>query len=318
MREKRKNAMLTLRPVLMHLSLYLLAMIPLTSAAQTIPDTIANAAFAPVTILEDHPGCNRPGDTAFSIAIRADDLHFRLTGPTWDGFVDVNPMDAPASAANCSGLERRGTDIHAFDCTTTSSYPTGVGLPVSVQKKCFVTERKGTEVIRRETSCEVTEPARDLLDLIANENPQLDVQAEVTICQSLTSYRILDGHWATTITVSGETAVYDGQLILPGSLDCSATNQPFTPRVGVAYKPAQLPADLDQEIYWNYPTFARLWIDNLAVPLPGTEDAPVTLETSAAFFPTVNGQAICPNSRCEVTSRFRYPIGSHRWRACIQ
>ncbi|MEO9518249.1 MAG: hypothetical protein ABJH45_10610 [Paracoccaceae bacterium] len=298
-----------LRPALKHLFLYLFTVIPLTSAAQTISDTNINTAFAPVTVLEGHPACNQPGDTAFSVAMRTEDLHFRLTGPNWYGSVDVKPMETPDSTTNCSFPERRGADINKSNCTNTY-------IPVSEEKQCYILVRKGSKVVEREVHCEPNDSRRDLIDLAAAEDLRLGVEAEVTICQSVTSYRILEGRWSAAIAVDNKIAAYDGQLILPSSLDCYETDQPFTQRAGVTYSPGQTPADFDGKVDWNYPTFVRLWIDNLAVPLPGTEESPVALETAAAFFPTVNGKPICPSGNCAVANRYTFDVGSTGWSAC--
>lgn len=305
-----------LQLVLKHLSLCLFAIAPSFGAAQVIPDTTINAAFAPVSIVEDHPACQNAGDTAFRVAMRADGLHFRLGGPNWQGFIDVQPTETSVSSADCSSLERRGADVYEADCSRTASYPSGAGLPVKEQKHCYITERKGSERVRRPIPCEVDETKRNLNDLVSVEELQLNVEGEVTICQSLTSFHILEGQWSAVIAFGDETVTYDGQMILPGAANCRAIDPLGTPRVGISYSPAQAPAGLGARYYRQGPTFLRLWMDRVVVPLAGTEGAPVLLETGAVFFPTVDGQAFCPLDGCAIDNRESFDVGEIWWHAC--
>jgi len=114
------------------------------------------AQFIP---LDEYESCDGPGESAYHVKLQADNFNFTLGANDNSGrlfFVDGAPSFTQSGQFICSRIER-----------------------------------KGVEAIRVEIPCgdEPPRPQSPLNELKAN------FSAELTICQSLGSFQVLDNHW---------------------------------------------------------------------------------------------------------------------------
>lgn len=144
--------------------------------AQTQATDEINSYLVPVTIL-DHPQCNGTGQTAFSLAMQAEDLRFRLSAGGWTTLLDTG------GAIWFSADEVEG---------------------------CFITEGRGLDRVQREVHC--PEEARETAQAasLVTQTMQLDVSVNVTLCQSLMHYEVIDGQWTAGLTVGGAVTRHSG------------------------------------------------------------------------------------------------------------
>jgi len=171
----------------------------------------------PVTVLENHPNCNKPGQVAFSVEIDARDLDFKVSGEGWNGSVwQFNRFDAFTQTDTCIvgesdspsgfGLSRwdaRPEDVCALDATRRQvTYELSAQLEPPLQ--CYRRERRGLELSIYEVRCPEQAQAHADVEDSLNETVRaaeiaVSISASATVCRTLTGTGLLDSSWEVHI-----------------------------------------------------------------------------------------------------------------------
>lgn len=279
------------------------------AAANEIGPGQLNTGFATVAALESHPSCNGAGDRAIKMQFEMENLYFRLASSSWDRDLGVYPTDVSVDPDSCTITERRGGETMELQC---NRYTEDETRPV---QQCTVTERRGVERIELQVDCPDQDAGQDLFSSVTTHTPRLDISGTVTMCQSLASYRVVEGEWQADVTIDDQTVRSEGELLLPGSYACEGAVDDPRPRGGIAYFPEPTLLSGQPLGFQRHHSFYRFWIDHLPVQLPNTADAAVLLQSSALFFPTLeNEKHVCEDRGCSGWPNQR--PDSRSWRAC--
>lgn len=285
-----------------------------SAAANEIADGQINVGFGPATII-NHPSCQLRGDTALQISMKMENVFYRAGGESWEGAIDIWPKQ-PGSRARFGGEQLFDYGVDGIIQVVPKSRFTR-DEPAEL---CFREERRGVEVVRFEVPCSTPQGRRDLIQLIQDHAPRVDLSATATICQSLTSFRVVEGQWQAEVTIGDDTQTTMGTLLPQGGYQCGPLQDGEVARGGGTYLPAatySMPGAGGDELFLSQPSIFRLWIENIPIVWPGAEELTTKLDTAAAFFPFVEGLTPpCRDGECRAsTRRFRSP-GGWSWSAC--
>ena len=152
---------------------------PASTYADTISPDIPNAFFAPLTVVEDHPQCNGPGEVAFAVNFEAPRLAFRAT---------------ENDALNTAEI---GSD----------------GQVTVEEARCHIIQRSGTEKMLVQVDCadgQITQSPFISLDF---DNIDLSLAGRFLACQSPTQFAVFESNWVAMIRQDGETRAFQNDFL---------------------------------------------------------------------------------------------------------
>ena len=246
-----------------------------------------NGYFTPVTFV-DHPDCDGPGESAFSVTTVAEDLRFRLRAKGWENSFELGGREwfGPDAADTCYVTQGRGADRIRSE------------VPFSAQSVitpsiCEIEEIRGAEGrVRVQIPCGDRAVNAAQAAALEGQTMRLDLSVNVTACQSVMHFNIIDGNWAAELTVGDTVAQYDGVIgLMPGDAPV---------RFFSAEKPT---ADLASVLYGgegDSPSYFFIGLGGIPVDLPQTVGQPVFLTSHFIMFPTVDGMLACPTGDCDI------------------
>ncbi len=295
--------------------------------AQTDPESGTNAYLAPMTVLADHPQCQGAHARAFNLTMIAEDLRFRIGGDNWYGTVDLGGDQNRTSVADddrCSVTYRARygdyeTKVSCGDDAGTSPDQRPILL---APRQCFITERKGTEIMQLPVACDDGRPPIDLNEAMRGVSARLDITAQATMCQTLTSFRVVDGEWTATLQIDDQEYVTTQDILREHPGRCRYASDTVVPRAGMSISltgtssvswpeahrfsatfPRMMPA-----------TYYRMWADRIPFMIDGSDPVPAIAETVAYFYPVAEGQTWCPEGGCALADQIGF--FDEDWNAC--
>lgn len=275
---------------------------PNAGAAQTIEELIERhnprTYVAPMTILDDHPMCNGPGEVAFSVEIVGNDLDFKVEGDTWDGTVYQynDPHEGWVGDTCILGKTSFGLWPVPYEELCHSDYNGNQSSQRVIQgevPKCYITQRSGTEETQIEIPCDVYRFPSSLNALVEQADIQIDALVRADICQSLTGIAIIESSWIADLEFGGNGTRAEGVL---GSAVNEISEDMITPHVTLNYDRSLgylRPIGSDPRLDPNFPdplnsAYFYLTLKIETAPIPGTSEVPVTLIAEQRINPNVN------------------------------
>lgn len=189
-----------------------------------------NSRFsAPVTILQDHPRCNAPGEVAFATKIDAENMDLVISSNTWRKAIkQYNFHGDPDARQTCLA---KGRYLEMPDKARCADNPADEDVKVVDDRTCYRKERRGTELMRISVACGDDTPEPSINQRILDAEIRLDVVASAQLCQSLTGLALMQSHWTATFTAGGITETLKGTL---GADPQSGATGPTTFRTGLS------------------------------------------------------------------------------------
>lgn len=176
----------------------------------------------PATILEGHPRCSGPGQTAFSIDIEANDIEFGVSGDGWNGKAwQFNRFDALAQTDTC--IVGDNADAIGYRGSSWDEKPEDVCEDTRPREQvfqeeiapaiCYRTERRGVEVSSVPVECpndQYGDKSESLNALLRAANIEVNMSAKANVCQTLSGTGLLDSEWVVTIASEERTEEFAG------------------------------------------------------------------------------------------------------------
>lgn len=295
--------------------------------AQTDPETGVNAYLAPMTLLSDHPQCQGADARAFSLTMIAEDLRFRIGGENWYGTVDLGAdqnMTSIADDARCSVTQRAryGNYETKVSCRDDAGFRSEQSPILLAPRQCFITERKGTEIMQLPVACDDDRPPIDLNEAMRGVSTRLDITAKATMCQTLTSFRIVDGEWTATLQIDDQEYVTTQEVLQEHPGLCRDAPDIVVPRAGISISLAGTSSVSLSEAHLFGPTYSRMmpatyyrmWADRIPFMIGGSDPISAVAETVAYFYPMPEGQTWCPEGGCALADQIG--LFDEDWHAC--
>lgn len=235
-----------------------------SASAQAIDEQKVNGYFATVSVIENHPQCDGADETAFELLLNAPNLSFSLRGIDGDNTAYV-------------GDDNRWDDL---------------GRP-----RCYITERRGALAKRIEVPCPNSFTQEELQARLEHLSVGLDFSGALTICQSLTGKRSLEGDWNADLTVNGQLTTVDGAYVSSTEHFCRRSRELPDTKVSVTYADAGLIGREDGPFERASGAY-HLRITGLPVDVPEESGLSVDLSTDAAFYPVFENTIECPANGC--------------------
>ncbi|PXW70190.1 hypothetical protein C7964_10274 [Loktanella sp. PT4BL] len=248
---------------------------PVASDADTIASDIPNGLFAPLTIIEDHPQCNGPGQTAFKVEFETGEVSY--------------------------------TAQHVQSLREASISSDGVIL--EEEARCFVGHRSGTELRQVEVSCNGGELQRSPFDARNLSQTSISISGTFTACHSPFAFEIMDSSWRAQINEPKGPSEVTGTVFQNPVEGCENAVQVLEPRLYLRYvqtTSSGIPLGIERRFPYDdvdvvspaSPTFFRLIFNDIPVLLNDNNSAFATVDTQVFLFPTDQGVARCPAGLC--------------------
>ncbi len=257
--------------------------------AQTQATDEINSYLVPVTIL-DHPQCNGTGQTAFSLAMQAEDLRFRVSADTWTSSIDMGGghWAESDSVHSCFIFQERGEGRRQIEVPCDAQV---AALP----RMCTIEERRGTDRVQVQMPCPAAAAEAAEVDTPEAQILRLDLSLQVNLCQSLMQLDIIDGQWTADLTAGVTVTRQQGVFsMLAPSFRSVSRNEPdatisFTTGNG--------------RRHWQggeQPSYFRIELTKIPVNLPEGGAQTARLQTDVIVFPTLEGTPICRTGDCNL------------------
>lgn len=267
---------------------------PASTQADTISDSAINTYFAPLTVIEDHPQCNAPGQTAFEITFRTDTLDYRSYNKelTHRALVDGD------GDTIISGIEPN--------------------------RRCFVTERRGGDVFQVEYECGEDEdqiPQSPVDEVVFDK---ISLSGRFVACQSLVDFDLVENSWEVAVldndAAEDVSAVYAGSFLEYPLETCSAKDDHYATTARFTYALADIPSTARSRAgqhlrfgtgdQYTVPS-ARfvLFVSGIPIARRYTPERDFFADIDAFFIVTVDGDSGCENGVCKPP-----PIVREAWR----
>lgn len=242
-------------------------------SADQIAEDAVNSSFAEYTVLENYPGCDLPGQTAYQIAFEAEDIGFVVQNQ-WQG-----------------GSRTIGAE------------------PSLAPRQCYRRERRGVELVQIPIDCDDSSPLVDPFALTDLDNTSFSMSADATMCLSLSGFTVLDGSWTAQIISGFERTEHSGTFLKPAVESCSdpvrASGMFGTldfVTSGMWGHPGVRRHWRRSTVYENPPAPAIFQLKLFGIPFASSnaDETGFVAGTRAFFFPAFEGQANCPEGICYV------------------
>lgn len=242
-----------------------------TRADEATPVSVkseANIFYAEYDILNDHPECSGPGQTAVKIDVQASGLSFRV-----------------------HDLQHELQNESFGDVGSVSGYDVN---------PCYIRLRTGTEAVRVPVQCSPEQIAQR--DTQLSELPlKLNLSAEMTSCLSPTGYDVIGGEWETTVANEENEAVNSGKFLgsdLTTSGASGGNDNTLLETSIVVAQPLDFRTDhpLVQEL--NRTTVVRLSFDCIQFTHESYASRPLYLETGITLFLVDRPMETCMGDDC--------------------
>jgi len=276
-----------------YISYTLISVIPTAVMADTIASNIPNGYFAPLTVIEDHPQCNGPGQAAFEVSFETADLSYEA-----------------------QHVDGRQTASVSAD-----------GVVTSDASRCFVTNRRGTERIQVEVNCDDGAKRHSPFETYDTSQNALSVSGSFTACQSPFAFELLDSWWRVQSGGLRGTTERTGSVFRIPHQGCQGAGPVSGPQLYLEYvKPTmngiatfrndRFPHDDLDIVAQAPPTFFRLFLDRMPI-FPDETGAPrAVAQTQVFLFPTDQGVGPCYGGVCRLPRLDRNLLNVRPARQC--
>lgn len=250
---------------------------PLPALADEISEDVLNGLFAPLTILEDHPQCQGPGETAFEVEFDAPDIAFR---------------------ARVRGATRQEL---LYDQN---------GLVVGTERRCFVQQRRGVEVMDVQVNCDGGAETEILAQPYDFDRIALRVTGAFTVCQSPFAFSLLESNWTAVSDGPLGTVTTEGEVFTVRPEGCQDATPYDEPALLLEYSHLGATPFRDvnrlrffQEFGQVQPeetTHFRLFFQDLPIIVDDAGEVGATANTGVYLFPTASGRNFCHDNLCDL------------------
>lgn len=258
--------------------------------AQTQATDEINSYLVPLTIL-DHPQCNGTGQTAFSLAMQAEDLRFRLSADAWTSTIDMGGGHwvETDTVNSCFIFQQRGVDRIEVEVNCDPQ-------PATLPRMCTVFKRHGLERVQmQQAPCQATADETTNLDTLAAQILRLDLSMQVTVCQSLMQVDIIDGQWVADLTAGETVTRQQGVMGMGPRFDRSVPQD--APDAEISFTMGNAGSQMQGG---ERPSYFRIELTKIPVNLPEVGAQTARLQTDVIVFPTLDGSPSCKTDDCNL------------------